>query len=310
MKRPTASLLFHPLFLLSLFVLLANDLSWKAAYQNWLTGKLSDVAGLLVLPVICCTLLPRLSKKIVLFSSAAFFLWWKSPVSQPLIDCLNRNLHLPVQRVVDYSDWLAVLALPFASFIKPVSVPTHRFVLLGIRWLLGTVTIFSFYATSMPYRSLFMAHPNSNDIYFHETITQKQSAAATLQNLQGKGIGFRLDSVIYYPVLNQQSLYYRRQAASDSVFLWQQISQAADSTLYLKREGHPYYLIPAFRAQGDMHNISFRNIRFTLSENKKGTKTSIIIETFESPELRPYDFMERKTRKAYKEVFEKLFSAE
>ena len=309
MKQP-ASLLFHPLFLLGLFVLLANDLYWKAAYHNWLTGKLSDVAGLLVLPVFCFALSSRLSRKIVLFGCAAFFLWWKSPASQPLIDYLNQYLPLPAQRVVDYSDWLALLVLPSAAFIKPVSIPMHRFARQSIRWLLGTVTIFSVCATSMPYRSLFMAHPNSNDIYFHETITQKQSAAAILQNLQAKGIAFQLDSVMYYPVMNQQNLYYRRQATADSVFSWQQISQSPDSTLYLKREGHPYYLIPAYRAQGTLHNISFRNIRFTLSENKKGTKTGITIETFEAPSLRPYDFMEKKTRKAYKEVFEKLFSEE
>lgn len=309
MKRP-ASLLFDPFFLGSLFVLLANDLCWKAAYHNWFTGKLSDVAGLIVLPVIGFTLLPRLSRKMVLFGCAAFFLWWKSPASQPLIDCLNHDLHLPVQRVIDYSDWLAVLVLPFAVFIKPVSFPMHRFALQGFRWLLGVVTLFSFCATSMPYRSLFMAHPNSNDIYFHETITQKQSAAAILQNLQAKGILFQLDSVMYYPVLNQQSLYYRRQAPGDSVFSWQQISQSSDSTLYLKREGLPFYLIPAYKTQGVMLNISFRNIRFHLSENKKRTKTRITVETFESPGLRPYDFMESKTRKAYKEVFEKLFSAE
>ena len=42
------SALSSPGFLVALAVLLANDLWWKAAYDNWLTGKLSDFAGLFV----------------------------------------------------------------------------------------------------------------------------------------------------------------------------------------------------------------------------------------------------------------------
>ena len=36
--------LSSPGFLVALAVLLANDLWWKAAFGNWLTGKLSDFA--------------------------------------------------------------------------------------------------------------------------------------------------------------------------------------------------------------------------------------------------------------------------
>ena len=50
-RFPGASLL-HPLFLVSLLVLLINDHIAKDLYPGVITGKLSDFSGLLVLPVL------------------------------------------------------------------------------------------------------------------------------------------------------------------------------------------------------------------------------------------------------------------
>jgi hypothetical protein len=309
MKAPKASLLLHPAFLTSLLLLLLNDFSWKFHYHNWLTGKLSDVTGMLVLPVFCRVLFPTLSNRIVFLFCAAFFTWWKSSYSQAAIDFINTFLRLPVHRVVDSSDLLALFVLPLGLTLQPKACRLQPVLFYGLRSMLALVTIFSLCSTSV-YRPLFMAHPDSNDIYFHETWTQEQNAAAVLQTLQAKRINFRVDSVMYYPVLNQRDLYYRQQLPTDSFPAWQQVSQAPDSTLFIRREGTPYYLIPDYRAQGAGNQIHFQNIRFTLSENKKKTKTKITVETFASPGLRPYAIMDRKTRKAYKEALEKLFSEE
>lgn len=51
------SWLAHPLTVVALAVLLLNDHVLKAAYPGWLTGKLSDVAGLLVAPPLVALLL-------------------------------------------------------------------------------------------------------------------------------------------------------------------------------------------------------------------------------------------------------------
>ena len=50
-RFPGASLL-HPLFLVSLLVLLINDHIAKDLYPGLITGKLSDFSGLVVLPVL------------------------------------------------------------------------------------------------------------------------------------------------------------------------------------------------------------------------------------------------------------------
>jgi len=304
MKPIKASLLFHPMFFISLFLLLANDFYWKQEYHNWLTGKLSDFSGLIVLPVFCFVLLPKTSRKIILLACGAFFVWWKSALSQPVIAIINGNLHWPVQRVVDYSDLFAMAVLPFTLQMKPKALAFHHLTFAGLKWTLGTITFLSLCATSMPYRSLFQAHPNSQDIYFAESFTQKRTAADILRSLQAKQVSYRMDSIMYYPVLNQQDIYYRLPSTADSTNAWKQVSQASDSTLYLRWKGAPYYLIPTYKAGSHL----FQNIRFTLSENKKGTKTTITIQTFQEAGLKPYAWMDRAQRKALKETFEKIFS--
>lgn len=298
-------MLLHPLLIGSLFLLLLNDAFWKAHYPNMLTGKLSDVAGLVVLPVCCRVLFPNASKLLLLLSCAVFFLWWKSPLSQPVIDALNNRLHWPVQRTVDYTDDLALVVLPVAFFLKPKTGPWRPWAETCFRWTVGALACFSLCATSMPYRSLFMAHPDSRDTYFHQSLSVKGDANSVRQILQRKGIPFGLDSVMYYPVLNQQSLYYRRTGKNDSAVVWQPLTEVEDATLYIRQQGSPYYLIPVYR--GPNSGDTLRNIRFTLAENKKGTKTTITVETFEGPGLRPYLYLDKQTRNTFKKLFETLF---
>jgi hypothetical protein len=48
--------MLHPVALAALTVLVLNDHVWKARYPGWVTGKLSDVAGLIVFPLVACAL--------------------------------------------------------------------------------------------------------------------------------------------------------------------------------------------------------------------------------------------------------------
>ena len=52
--RPAPALdsLVHPVPLVALTLMLLNDHVLKASYPGWLTGKLSDVAGLMLLPFV------------------------------------------------------------------------------------------------------------------------------------------------------------------------------------------------------------------------------------------------------------------
>ena len=58
-ERPPSGLL-HPLALAAIALLLVNDHVLKARYPGWLTGKLSDVAGLVFFPLLLRALLAPL----------------------------------------------------------------------------------------------------------------------------------------------------------------------------------------------------------------------------------------------------------
>lgn len=105
--------LLHPFFLLCLFLLLLNDFYLKPVFSNGLTGKLSDFAGLIVFPVFIAALFPA-SKKWVALVTGILFLVWKTPLVSPAIDWLNGFLPFAIHRVIDYSDYWALLILPVA----------------------------------------------------------------------------------------------------------------------------------------------------------------------------------------------------
>jgi hypothetical protein len=99
-----------PAFLVALALLVVNDWVLKPAVASWWTGKLSDVAGLFAFATFWSALLPRRRRHVCALTAVAFLLW-KSEASGPAIEFWNTVAPWPVARVVDYTDWLALLVL-------------------------------------------------------------------------------------------------------------------------------------------------------------------------------------------------------
>lgn len=109
-------------FLLALGVLVLNDVVLKYAYPGWLTGKLSDFAGLFVVAGIVLVTQP-MRPALLLVLAAVLFAWWKSPQSQGLIDLLQAH-GVPWGRVVDPTDLIALVSLPLGVFaLRPALRP-------------------------------------------------------------------------------------------------------------------------------------------------------------------------------------------
>lgn len=92
MKRDT-SIFQMPIFIISLTLLLLNDFWWKQTFHNFLTGKISDFAGLVVFPLFFTAFLPQFKKSIFL-ATALLFIFWKSEISESFVLFLNQN-HIP-----------------------------------------------------------------------------------------------------------------------------------------------------------------------------------------------------------------------
>lgn len=134
-----------PGFVLGLILLLANDFVLKSIFHNAFTGKLSDFAGIFIFPLFWLAVFPN--KKIFIYIlTACIFAFWKSPYSQPLIEIWNNLEVITLNRVVDYTDLLALLILPFSYYYDtlPITLQANRLA----HCLLMLMSLFAFLATS------------------------------------------------------------------------------------------------------------------------------------------------------------------
>lgn len=151
MNNSATKILLSPLFLISLGLLLLNDFVLKSHFHNFLTGKISDFAGLFVFSLFFIAFFPK-RKLFILVSNAIFFVFWKSPYSQNFIDLWNSFGLLRIERIVDFTDLFALSVLPFSYFYgkKCLSkdIPQLPFRQVAANCII-LISLFAFIATSL-----------------------------------------------------------------------------------------------------------------------------------------------------------------
>jgi len=142
MKRDFKILIQWP-FLLALGILLVNDHYLKAAYPGWLTGKLSDFAGLFVLAVFIYAVAGRYLQSVgargrtsttkttrslitLHLAIAVSFVVWKIAPVELIFTTINKLVDIPLPgRVKDPTDLIALAILPLSYlYIKYVNRTT------------------------------------------------------------------------------------------------------------------------------------------------------------------------------------------
>jgi len=132
MKLKNLQILLHPYFILSLLILIINDHYLKANYPSFITGKLSDFAGLFVFTIfifaMAYSFFSRKSHLIYLhISVAVFFTLWKLAPVEIFLNWLNETTSLTMPtRVKDSTDLLSLVILLF-SFMFITSELKERF---------------------------------------------------------------------------------------------------------------------------------------------------------------------------------------
>ena len=116
MKRK--DLILNSYFVIGLIVLILNDFYLKYEYGNFVTGKLSDFAGLLIFPMFIAAIVPNLRKSISIITGIGFIIW-KLPLFTPVVDLINQLPFVTIHRVTDYSDYMALLILPLNHYLIP-----------------------------------------------------------------------------------------------------------------------------------------------------------------------------------------------
>jgi hypothetical protein len=185
-------LIFNWIFIPGLILLLLNDHYLKWEFSNWITGKISDFIGLLIFPMFLQFLFPGLCRLSVLLTGL-LFVFWKLPVSDPLITFYNRIAIIPITRAVDYSDLMALSILPLADFfirrIDQYKIGT--FTPAFLTWVAAIPAAVVFMATAPPV-SYYMKP--GGDIHIGKSYRLKISREEALAKLKAEGFSIQPDT--------------------------------------------------------------------------------------------------------------------
>ena len=185
------SYITNPLFIVSLLLLLVNDHYFKEVYHNGITGKLSDVSGIIVFALFWTALLTDFKKQIFIWT-AVVFAFWKTEYSQHLIDFWNALNIVEVGRTIDYTDIICTIVLLPLYKYAPNKLPSVIPIQKLIAYPLIFITSFAFIATS---RSTRVYH--NKNIFVNKSIKVNSSREAFLNQLEKDQIDYIVtDSVI------------------------------------------------------------------------------------------------------------------
>ena len=242
-------IILHPIFVISLILLLLNDFYFKYQFSNLLTGKISDFTGLIVFPAFIAFVFPK-SKTWVSIITGILFVIWKTPlVSQP-IAIFNEYSIFEIQRIVDYSDYWALIVLPIAHKLinsKAKVAYEDSYLSKTLNGGVVAISLFAICATSVPRP----AEIPKGTIYIGKKYTIKKSKEETIDLI--KSLGYNID---YYENNDYDSIDFKK--------------------YYLRKE--PYYQTDNIVIFDDNANPldTILNIKYTLYEFKKN-KTEIEI---------------------------------
>ncbi len=140
-------------FLISLSVLLLNDYVLKSTFPGLVTGKLSDFAGLFAFPMFFSELVRSRKREIYALTFVGFVLW-KMPACDGVLNLLNSLSSIHFSRVQDYSDYIAMVVLPFSYAYRPRCLVSSRSPLVFAKVLLSGIAVFSFVGTAGGHQSI------------------------------------------------------------------------------------------------------------------------------------------------------------
>jgi hypothetical protein len=254
MKPSGQSLLLHPFFIVSILLLLINDFYLKYAYHNLLTGKLSDVAGLAAFALFLTVLFPGRKKTVFIFT-ALFFIWWKSPLPGPAIDLFNREFSLPVNRVIDYTDYIALLILPVAYQLKPINRHYKLIYQKIALYSSGMIAFIAFCSTSMARR---LQRPDY-EIKVFEDYNTGLTKEKLLSRMESLHINYKIDSFVTVPVevpgyyyLNDLQYLIQKKDSITKLPHYSPVKLKKDEALWYRYKIEPYIAIDSFVAEGEL----------------------------------------------------------
>lgn len=300
------NLILNYIFVSCLIILFLNDHFFKFHYTGWFTGKLSDIVGIILLPLLLTYLFPKLRQHSV-FVAGFLFIFWKSSYSENLIQFYNTVSPIPLHRVVDYTDLLVLLLLPVPyMLIRNTRLIDHlafkkinpSFVLLPSLLVLMSTSRGKRYYEYVPY---------TGNLYFnYSSFTISKSKEELFSELKKNNIDIQKDTARII-ALNRDRFLYSGKFEQKNLYNNEKVYQISDDSLkaevFRVIEYSHQYKISSIRL-GDQ---TIRDIQFDLKRaDNNGTlvtiKSAKIGEDLKAKEV------DRKLRKIYKKLLSEKFN--
>jgi len=297
MKNRKYELLLHPIFVISILLLLLNDIYLKYALRNWITGKLSDFTGLFAFIIFLLVFFPGYKKTVIIFCGL-LFTWWKSAFSQSFINGINSFSPFQLARIVDYSDLIALTVLPGVYFISDKiydpDIPYRRVCLN----LICIASLFAFCNTSAPRYAMY--YTGQETVEYNGIFSSSTSEEDILAKFSSLGFHYYKDSVVYYPVANSlRNPFYRY---ADSSVVWRLAIDKKDPSLYRSQAEQPFYIIPVYSFDGN----TIRDLKLRIDTGGY-KKRGITIHISCTQQVGYTDYYYNKLKRKYTRHFTSLF---
>lgn len=275
MKR-NKYLLLNYIFIICLIILFLNDHFFKHEFCNWFTGKLSDIVGIIILPLLLNYIFPRL-KNHSLWISALLFTFWKSSYSENLINFYNQFAFIQITRIVDYSDLFVLIFLPIPYLVIQKVEVWNYIKIKNVEPLFVLMpTLFILISTAPP-ASFYYTYSNGTFRCYKCNLSVHYSQNEIVEKLQKSNIVF--DTIL--PIGN---------------FALNRVPGFADENIH-------FYKINEMIIDKD----TLRNLDFSM-RSSKSDKTTIYFNGMDVNSKIPRYEMDRKIKKYYKSLVLKQIS--
>ena len=285
-SRNRSRFINHPVFWLSLGILLVNDHYLKIQFHNWLTGKLSDVVGLILLALVFALFFNGKALKSVMITGL-LFVFWKTPFSQPFIDVYNEIAFIQIYRVIDYTDYFTLVILFFPYFLIKKKEETCNKNISSRKLTIPALVLcsFAFMATSPPHYA-YNYQASTGNLYLNNSRNVRLSKSEILSKLSEEGWHAYQDTL-----LMNHNTYLRYDAEQEYIKLIE-----ADSSKYRKEIINKESIYNGYKQRveeykiGDIHSAHYKidqlivgadtinELQFSLLKLKKN-KTKIIVHS-------------------------------
>jgi len=189
---------FNVFFLCGMILLVLNDQIFKWEFANALTGKLSDFAGVFVLPFFLSFFFPKHILRNVI-AAGLLFTFWKLPVSETAIQMYNDFALIPITRVADLTDLWALLMLPLSHLcLQEIERFKLKLRLNPLVILIPSCLIFM--ATSWP--KDFNYTRSTGNVKFVQSFEVNNTSEEILATMQRNGLAVKRDDALISEVYN------------------------------------------------------------------------------------------------------------